>query len=71
MANPILEMLDRRNQQITNPQQSLASNPAYQNAVSYVNQHGGDPKTAFYNLCQERGVNPNEILKLIGGSNYG
>lgn len=67
MGNPILEILDRRNSQRTNPQQSLENNPNYQNAVNYVNQHGGDPKTAFYNACAERGVNPNDILSIIRG----
>lgn len=67
MANPILEQLDRRNLQRQNN-----SNPRLQQVQNYVNQHGGDPKTAFYNLCQERGVNPNEILNLIkGGNHYG
>lgn len=66
MANPILEMLDRRRRQ------SQQNNSVYQNVANYVNQHGGDPKSAFYNACQERGVNPDEILNLIkGGSRYG
>lgn len=66
MANPILEMLDRRNQVKTN------SNPLQQQVANYVNQHGGDPKSAFYNACQERGINPNDILRLIqGGYNHG
>lgn len=62
MGNPILEQLDRRNQQSPN-----SSNPRLQQVQNYVNQHGGDPKTAFYNACQERGVNPNDILRLIRG----
>lgn len=67
MANPALEELDR----ISRQRQQRSNNP-YQNALNYVKQHGGDVKTAFYNLCQERGVNPNEILNLItGGNRYG
>ena len=62
MGNPILEQLDRRNQQNPN-----SSNPRLQQVQNYVNQHGGDPKTAFYNACQERGVHPNDILRLIRG----
>lgn len=62
MGNPILEQLDRRNQQSLN-----SSNPRLQQVQNYVNQHGGDPKTAFYNACQERRVNPNDILRLIRG----
>ena len=67
MGNPILEQLDRRNLQRQN-----SSNPRLQQVQNYVNQHGGDPKTAFYNACQERGINPNDILKFLqGGRNYG
>lgn len=67
MGNPILEQLDRRNLQRQNN-----SNPRLQQVQNYVNQHGGDPKAAFYNACQERGINPNDILKFLqGGRNYG
>lgn len=34
-------------------------------AIEYVKQHGGDPKTAFQALAQERGINPEEIESLI------
>ena len=67
MANPILEMLDRRNRQ----SQQLQQNPLNQQVSDYVAKHGGDPKSAFYNACQERGVNPNDILRLIGGVHHG
>lgn len=59
MGNPILEQLDRRNLQTQAP-----SNHVFQQLADYVNQHGGDPKTAFLNLCMERGVNPNDVLNL-------
>jgi hypothetical protein len=69
MGNPILEMLDSLNSQrpAINPQQLLNNNPYYQEAVNYINQHGGDPKTAYYNACAERGRNPNDILSILRG----
>lgn len=52
-----------------NPQammnQMIQSNPNYRKAMEYINQNGGDPKSAFYNLAQERGVDPNEILNML------
>lgn len=48
-----------------NPQSLLQSMPQYQQAMQYIQQNGGDPKTAFYNLAAQRGVNPNIILDKI------
>lgn len=46
-------------------QQLLASNPGFQNVMSYIQANGGDAKTAFYNLAAQRGVDPNSILKQL------
>lgn len=43
----------------------LQSMPQYRQATEYVNQHGGDARTAFYNLAAQKGINPNEILNKI------
>ena len=52
-----------------NPQammQSLAAqNPTMRNVMQLINQHGGDPKAAFYALARERGVDPNSILSQL------
>ena len=52
-----------------NPQamlnQMMQSNPQMKQAMDLVNQHGGDPKKAFYSLCEQRGVDPNQILNMI------
>lgn len=46
--------------------QSLAStNPQIQSVVEYINQNGGDAKTAFYNLAAQKGVDPNTILNQL------
>lgn len=46
-------------------QRLIQNNPALKQAIEYVNQNGGDPKEAFYKLAQEKGVDPNEILKQV------
>ena len=43
----------------------LANNPNFQNVVNYINQNGGDAKTAFYNLAAQKGVDPNTILNQL------
>ena len=46
--------------------QSLAAtNPQIQQVMQYVQQNGGDAKQAFYNLAQQRGVDPNSILNQL------
>ena len=46
-------------------QQMLASNPQYQNVMNYINQNGGDARTAFYNMAAQKGVDPNSILNQL------
>lgn len=41
----------------------LKSNPNYQQVINYINQNGGDPKTAYYKLAEEKGVDPDEFIK--------
>lgn len=52
-----------------NPQALMANmmqnNPQYQQAMQLVQQAGGDAKTAFYQLAQQMGVNPDEILGMM------
>ena len=47
-------------------QQSLQSNPAYQNAVNRIKQFQ-DPKAAFYARAKELGIDPDEFVKQIQG----
>ena len=46
-------------------QSYLASSPQYQSVINYINQNGGDAKTAFYNLAAQKGVDPNSILNQL------
>ena len=52
-----------------NPQammnQLLTSNPNLKQVMDVINQHGGDPKQAFYALAEQKGVDPNEILNML------
>lgn len=43
----------------------INSNPQYKQALEYVNANGGDPKTAFYKLAEEKGVDPDQILNML------
>lgn len=53
-ANPYMAM-----------QQMIMNNPMLQQVSNYVTSHGGDPKAAFYQLAQEKGVDPQEVLNQI------
>ena len=43
--------------------QMIGQNPQIKQVMDYVNANGGDPKTAFYKLAEERGINPDEFIK--------
>lgn len=49
-----------------NPQ-ALINNMMAQNPQinGILNQYNGDSKAAFYGLAQQRGINPNAILKML------
>ena len=67
-SNPILNMMQQVKNS-SNPQQTmqnlLQNNPNFQNVISYINQNGGDAKTAFYNMAAQKGIDPNSILNLL------
>ena len=52
-----------------NPQALLnnmaSQNPQLKQVMEVINQHGGDPKKAFYDIAKERGIDPNEILNQL------
>lgn len=46
--------------------QSLAqSNPQVKGVMDLVQQYGGDPRTAFYELAKQKGIDPNQILGML------
>lgn len=50
---------------IGNPQMMIQQMPQYKQVMDYVNQNGGDAKSAFYAKAKEMGVDPEEILKVL------
>lgn len=46
-------------------QQMAMQNPQIQQVMAYVNQCGGDPRTAFFNMAKQKGIDPNQILSLL------
>lgn len=67
-SNNILGMMNQiRN--TANPQQAaeqmLLNNPNFKEVMNYINQNGGDAKTAFYNLAAQKGVDPNSVLNQL------
>ena len=72
MANPMtgqIKQMMSMLQSAQNPQamlnQMMQNNPQMQQAMKLINQYGGDAKKAFYSLAQERGIDPQEILKML------
>ena len=54
-----------------NPQamvQNMAqNNPQMKQAIDFIKQNGNAPKRAFYALAQQKGVDPDEILRTLQG----
>lgn len=50
--------------QAMNPLEILASNPNTKHIADML-RNGANPKELFYQLCRERGVNPDAILSTL------
>ena len=52
-----------------NPQmminQLMNNNPQMKPVMDAINQAGGDPKKAFYDLAEQKGINPQDILDML------
>ena len=48
-------------------QQMSANNPQMQQVMNVIQQNGGDPRAAFYNMAQQKGIDPNVILNQLKG----
>ena len=46
-------------------QNMLRNNPQMKQVQGLIDQYGGDPKTAFYKMAEEKGVNPEQILAML------
>ena len=55
-----------------NPQQMFMQlaqgNPQLQPIVNAL-RNGGNPQQIFYNLCNQRGINPQEFIRTMTGNN--
>lgn len=45
--------------------QAAASNPTLRDIISFVNNSGKDPKTLFYEMAKQKGVDPESILSQL------
>ena len=46
--------------------QTLAqSNPQLRQVMDYVQQHGGSPEKALMAACEQKGINPQDIINLL------
>lgn len=43
----------------------LEGNPNMKQITDLINNAGGDPRKAFYQLAQQKGVDPQEILNMM------
>ena len=46
-------------------QQMMQNNPQIKMVMDYINKNGGNPKQAFYNMAKQKGINPDEVLKML------
>lgn len=71
MTNPILSMLNGANSirsaQQNNGFPTSIDDPRMDEAKKYVQEHGGNPKQAFYQLCKEKMLNPAAIINMFMG----
>ena len=69
--NPILRQLGTLQQESQNQNDNSLptslNDPRLDAAKNYVAQHGGNPQRAFYQLCNEKGLNPAGIINMVFG----
>jgi len=46
-------------------QQMVSQNPKLQQVMKYIQDSGGDAKSAFYKMANEQGIDPNTILNQL------
>ena len=45
--------------------QMAMNNPQLKQVMDVVNQYGGDPQKAFYDLAKQKGIDPQEIIDML------
>lgn len=69
MANAILQMMENgSNPSLADQAKQMiqSNNPAMAQAIDYVKQNGGDPKSALLKLMNERGISSESIKSQFG-----
>ena len=68
MMQKVKQMMGMMNG-VQNPQamlnQMMGNNPQLKQVMDYIQQSGGDPKTAFYSMADKMGVNPQDIIDML------
>ena len=41
------------------------NNPQIKQIMDYVNMSGGDPKSAFYKMAEQKGIDPEQVLSML------
>ena len=69
VAQPIRQMMNTV-RAAQNPQlainQLIMNNPQMKQVMDIVQKHGGDPMAAFRAEAEAAGMNPDEILRMLG-----
>ena len=67
-GNSLMGMMNQIRQS-PNPQQAMQNmimnNSNFRDIVNYINQNGGDARSAFYNLAAQKGIDPESILQRL------
>lgn len=61
----MMNMLKTANNPQAMLQMMIQRNPQLKNIMDYINQHGGNPEQAFYAMAKEKGVDPNEVIRML------
>jgi hypothetical protein len=61
----MMEMVRNSNNPQAMLQSIVAQNPQMQQVMTMVNNCGGDPKTAFYNMAKAKGIDPDSIINML------
>lgn len=48
-----------------NPQALMQNNPQMKQVMQMVQQSGKTPKEYFYQLAQQKGINPDEVIQMF------
>lgn len=68
MASPMMGQIKQMMQMaraMQSPQAAIQQIPQLRQAMDIVQQAGGDPQKAFYELARARGVDPESILSQL------